>query len=160
MGRDITEILLTPLDWVTRPIVKRMMRKMHTYQEIASDVLVTTEWVEYTAVEPMKFERMFQEVYLALKDCQRHIEKEGLIFPDGNVANPEVQLVDQFGGKHQLKGGSYHVMPVGRDSDLMEVSRAGFSARVPQDREYRSVLIRSDKPFRCERIVWHNYKLK
>ena len=90
--------------------------------------------------------------------------------PDGNVVNPEVQIVDEFGEIkerpdvygliHQLHGGSYGVTPVGGDSNLWRVNRAGYSGKLPKDREYHSVLVRSDKPFRCSQIVWHNYNLK
>ena len=160
MNRSLTEILRAPLDWVTRPFVERAMRRMHTYLEIANDAFITTEWVEFEPVESMRFERRYQEVYVSLRDCRMHTEKEGLILPDGTVVNPEVQIVDEFGEKHPLYRGSYGVMPVGGNSELLRVNRAGYSGNLPRDREYRSVLVRSDKPFRCSKIVWHNYNLK
>jgi|SRR5580765_4704182 len=81
MNRSLTEILLAPLDWVTRPFVERAMRRMHTYLEIANDAFITTEWVEFEPVESMRFERRYQEVYVSLRDCRMHTEKEGLILP-------------------------------------------------------------------------------
>ena len=118
MNRSLTQILLTPVGWAIDPFVKRAMRRMHTYQRIADDAFISTEWTEFKPVESMKFERRCQEVYLSVKDCRMDVEKEGLILSDGNVVNPEVQIADEFGEKHQLHGGSYGVTPVGGDSDL------------------------------------------
>jgi len=160
MNRSLTQILLAPVGWAIDPFVKRAMRRMHTYLEIAGDVFITTEWTEFKPVESTKFERKCQEVYLSVIGCRMDTEKEGLILPDGSVVNPEVQIVDEFGEKHQLHGGSYGVMPVGGDSDLLKVNRAGYSGKLPKYQEYRSVLVRSDKPFHCSKIVWHNYNLK
>jgi hypothetical protein len=66
----------------------------------------------------MKIERQSQEVYLTIKDCRMHMDKPGLILPDGAVVNPEVQIVDDEGNVYTLHSGKYGISPVGLNGDL------------------------------------------
>jgi hypothetical protein len=164
----LTEALDTLILFILSPFSSYIMGKMHVRREIACDVLISSEWTIITPQPPMKIEKRFQEISLKLEDCRHHNERNNLIFPDGTVIKPEkeifVEISDEYRNKYNLKGGRYKVNNYDEKSKTFAVHSAGFATKhpndLPADRTYTEVRIRSKKPFRCKKIIWHNYNMK
>lgn len=133
---------------------------------VASSVPITNEWTELSPEHPMKVVRDFQSVELEIKGAYiktDHSEDSGLYLPDGTYISPEVRIQDSEGNWRELKGGSYAASPRGAQTDVFEVSLAGFQLeeyKLPKDTTFRSISIRSDEPFTCEKVIWRNYNMK
>ena len=165
---DIIEILLTPIDFLLRPVVRHYSKQMRIEREIASDVLISTQWKTITPQPPLEIKKPFQSVSLELQDCKRKFSKnaEDLVFSDGTVVNAKreiaVEILDEYGNKYRLKSGQYGVNDYDEISGTFVVRFADFKypACLPKDRTYTEVRIRSEKSFRCKKIVWLDNKLK
>ena len=124
-----------------------------SYQvKLSGPVEIHNEWVEFMPKEPLKVDKTFQWVVLELEPPLRNdIYKEGkgpasggILMPDGEVINPEIEVIDQYGNKFSL------------------VWRGGFGFKpgyrpqgeYPRDREYTKVRIRSARPIKCKSIYW------
>src|SRR5258705_194650 len=95
---------------------------------------------------------MFLERQYLVFDVAAPFELEhrawGVRLPDGSISTPEVQLVDEYGNTFNLDQPSMF-------SPTSHFTQRGFSLRdLPQDRVYRAVRIRSDKPIQYSRIMW------
>lgn len=139
---------------------------MYVDRTISSNVPITNEWTELTTDSPMGVVRDFQSVELEIKGAYIRTdqsEDRGLYLPDGTYISPEVRIQDSEGNWRELKGGSYAASPRGTQTDVFEVSLAGFHLgdyKLPKDTTFRSISIRSDKPFTCEKVIWRNYNMK
>lgn len=127
---------------------------LDTDREIIGQVTISSAWVEITPQPPLKPEQQTQSIVLSLEDplSLAYAEHGRVEFHDGTTANIEVQLIDRDGTIYDLTS-----------TDIDHALRLTFAydrsagTRLPQDRVYRSVRIRSDKPIRCRRIIWHGH---
>ena len=124
-------------------------------RDIAGSIEITSQWLEIKPEPPLNSSKKIQLVLLELAgDYTPDFQSQGIRFSDGLSVVPEVQLVDENGKVFPLK----LVMVNHRDrSGSSVMARVGFGAPdLPQDKDYRMVRIRSDKPIECSRIVWQN----
>lgn len=163
------EIPVIPVEFVLDPVSNYFLGKMHIRQEIAKDVLISSDWTVITPGSPMKIKKRFQEISLLLEDCQQNILKnrENLIFSDGTVINPSkqitVEIFDEDGNKYNLKSGKYTISNFDEKNGRVSVSSAGFKSLkfgLPKNKTFKEVRIRSDKPFQCKAVIWHDYNMK
>jgi hypothetical protein len=138
---------------------------MYVDREIARDTSVTADWTEIIPELPMKISRRQQSVAVKIDGAYTSIgadAESGLFLPDGTKFFPEVQISDLDGKWYPLKGGSYSLGGSrGDGGDFRYIHLAGFrSLDLPKDKQFRSVRIRSDVPFMCEKVIWRNYDLK
>jgi hypothetical protein len=160
---------LIPVEFALRPITSYFLRGMHLHQELAQDILITSDWTVIAPEMPMKIKKRFQEISFVLENCQQNFGKnrENLMFSDGTVINPAKQIVieifDEDGDKYELKSGSYSVGNFDHKAGRVGVGRAGFRSHkiaLPRNKIFKEVRIRSDKTFRVKKIFWHDFNMK
>ena len=124
-----------------------------TDRDIAGATAITSQWSEIGPLPALKPSGKQSLVILELEgDYTPDFQAQMLLFPDGSLGIPEVQLVDQQGQVFPLR----FLMVHHRDrtgSDVM--GGVGFGAPdLPTDRSYGKVRVRSDKPIKCSKIIW------
>jgi hypothetical protein len=121
-------------------------------RKIKGPITITSEWTEIKLNPPLKPEREEHDVvlYLAEPYTGDLLHAGGVNLPDGSVVMPEVQIVDTEGNIYTLKATGF------RGKELMRFTLRGQL----DNREYRSVRIRSAKPINCKEIIWSNWNWK
>src|SRR5262249_1459594 len=89
--------------------------------KISGPTSVGNEWLEIHPESPLKAKKTYQYVYLVLEPPFKDdfYEKgrgpnkgKGILMPDGEVINPEVDIVDQYGNTFNfIYGGSIGLKP-------------------------------------------------
>lgn len=121
-------------------------------REIKGAITISSDWIEITPDKPLKPTRDVQMITIALEPpFQGEFEAKAIRTPDGSLVQPQVQLVDQNGNTFELNYGGFR----GR----MAMDFSNFD-KLPKDREYKTVRIRSDKPINCKKILWSCYNWK
>jgi hypothetical protein len=124
--------------------------------KISGPVTITDGWLELNPGTNLKADRTFQWVVLELKPPFKddfHDEGKGpnrgkgILLPDGEVINPEIEVIDQFGNK-------FNLVYAGAEG-LNPKYGARYPDKLPRDREYTVVRIRSPKPIECQAVYWH-----
>ena len=166
LSRDFVVEVLEPAAFVIGggPIFYLIGKWQDRHMTIAEDVIVTPEWTEYVSKKPMVTKRRCQEISLWVDGCgsprDRSLRGSGsLIFADGTLVRPQVQIVDEFGKIRILKGGHHLLGHSNLPNGVRTIQYAGYDGNL-SNRKFVSILIRSDKPFRCTKITWHNYSPK
>ena len=124
--------------------------------ELSGPVTIGDQWVELRPQSPLKAEKTFQWVQLVLEPPFKEDFDEqgkgpnkgkGILMPDGEVINPEIEVIDQYGNAFNLVygGGSGIELP---NYDLQ------YPNKLPSDREYKSVRLRSSRPIKCKAVNW------
>jgi hypothetical protein len=132
--------------------VYRLFKPYSDY-EVSGPVTISSEWLEITPEKPLRTGRQIHLIVIEL-DAAIKIERDGwgLILPDGSVSKAEVQLVDQDGKIYYLDHPA-----VWQDPSTGTTLREFSSPDLPENKVYRAVRIRADKPIRCNRVFWRNY---
>lgn len=74
-----------------------------------------------------------------------------------------IVISDVQGTWYRLDGGGYTTGKFDDETSTFREVSASFSARdpeLPSNVEFRTIRIRSDKPFICTKVIWRNYNLK
>ena len=140
-----------------------VLRPMYVYHEIGRNINVNSEWTELTPSSTMKIKRRFQAVTLVVDHAQYNGKTKELFFRDGTTVIPELQISDVQGNWYQLEGGSYSTGKFDDETSTFREVSASFSARnpdLPSNGEFRTIRIRSNRPFICAKVIWRNYDLK
>lgn len=127
-----------------------------SYQvKLAGTVTLESQWVEFRPKLALRADKTFAWVLLDLAaplqddaygEGKGPLKGKGILMPDGEVINPDVEVIDQYGNTFQLvysgaKGGPIYGCP--------------YPNKLPPDREYKSVRIRSPRPIKCKAIYWY-----
>lgn len=122
--------------------------------KISGPLTIGEAWVELHAEPQLKADKDIPQLVLDLegpfkddfyKEGRGPNKGKGILMPDGEVINPEVELVDQNGNVFALVyGGARGGAPVYQ-----------YPSELPQDRGYKTVRIRSPKPIKCKAIYWY-----
>jgi hypothetical protein len=126
------------------------------WTRISGPVVIEGEWLELRPESPLKAEKTFQWVAIELEppfkdDLNREgsgpESGRGILTPEGETINPRVEVLDQHGNSFALVNmGSSRGRPVyGYDQ----------SGKLPSDREYTVVRLRSAKPIKSKAIYWY-----
>ena len=130
-------------------------RFFHPYldRQLAGATTISVNWLEITPKEPLRADRVVQEVVLYVDKPVTHPRDSWeLILPDGSKVKPEVQLVDNDGRVYELNEPTRFTKP-----GSSEAFQSGFSARLPNDKTFRTVRLRSNGAFGVSKIVWRCY---
>jgi hypothetical protein len=73
---------------------------------------------------------------------------KGILIPDGEVINPEIEIVDERGNTFSLTYG-------GASGVQLPNYALSYPRKLPQDRTYTLVRIRSSRPINCNAIYWY-----
>jgi hypothetical protein len=120
-------------------------------QEISGPVTISTEWTEFTPKEPLQPDKETQEVVLnSAEPLVRNTALHDIRLADGTAVKPELQLIDQSGNVFVADDVDRYPTP-----SLYNEGISCSVTRLPQDRLYTKVRVRSDKTLKLSRIVWH-----
>lgn len=123
--------------------------------QISGPASLGEEWAEFRPAAPLKAEKNFQWVVLELEppfkyDLKREGDGpkkgQGILMPDGDVINPEIELIDQYGNV-------FRFVWAGAKGDA-PVYDLPYPDKLPRDREYTAIRIRSPRPVKCKAIYW------
>jgi len=131
-------------------------QKADSYEiKISGPVTIGEEWIEIEPASPLKAEKDLQMIFLELEpplkgdvynEGKEPNKGKGILMPDGEVINPEIEVLDQYGNKFKLVySGGIGFKPT---YDLP------YPDKWPRDREYKTIRIRSPKPIKCKAIYW------
>jgi hypothetical protein len=119
-------------------------------------------WLEFSPTPYLKADKDWQEVGLELEqpfnddffsEGKGPNKGKGILMPDGDVINPEIEVVDQYGNVFPLVySGAKGVGGNGKGGTI--TYKRPHPDEFPRDREYKSVRIRSSKPIKCKAIYW------
>ena len=79
--------------------------------KISGPLTISEEWIELHPEQPLKAEKTFQWVYLELeppfkgdlsKDGKEPNKGKGILMPDREVINPDIEVIDQYENKFPL----------------------------------------------------------
>jgi hypothetical protein len=137
---------------------------MYVDREIATDVSIGKDWIEFTPTSTMKIYRDHQAVTLVVERATSRTGARGFVLKDGTHIEPEVQISDINGNWYVLKGGSY-TLGDGNDPEtgtryIKSASFGAYNPALPANTEFKTIRIRSENPFTCKTVVWRNYNLK
>jgi hypothetical protein len=123
--------------------------------KISGPITIGEEWIEIHPDSPLKAEKTYQWVYLDLEppfkgdlynEGKGPNKGKGILMPDGEVINPQIEVIDQYGNTFKLVfGGGIGLKPRYKVPSPNEL---------PRDREYTTVRIRSPRPIKCKAIFW------
>lgn len=122
------------------------MLSTDTEQHVAGEMTLTPDWIEITPERPLRPLKQYQVIVLeGVVPLERFDPYERALRPDGDGLRPEVVLVGERGELVPVelrRGGTY------------SSHESGFVGYAP-DGVYVKVRVRSGKPARLRRIVWH-----
>jgi len=73
---------------------------------------------------------------------------KGILMPDGDVINPEIEVVDENGNTFSFVYG-------GASGVQLPNYTLQYPAKLPQDRTYKLVRIRSSRQITCKAVYWY-----
>ena len=152
-------VIAAVLVFVGNAYIKYSLRAMHRRETLAENVRVNSDWQEIRFEEPLKGEKQVQKVMLSIDGYEHNLHDNDfgkIRLTDGTFVNPEIQIVDENDKIYQLRDGTRLGNSVGFSPDQEIHGTYEF----PRDVAYKSVKIRSDKPFQCSRIYWYDHDLK
>lgn len=135
------------------------VKAMHKKQTVAENIQVTSDWLEVSLEKPLKTTKQVQKVMLSIegyKSDYRNNDFGNIKLADGTSINPEIQVVDESDKIYELRDGTR----TGNDVGFYPNKEIHGTHSFPNDVTYKTIKIRSDKPFLCKRIYWYDYDLK
>lgn len=127
--------------------------------KISGAVTIGDQWVECRPDSPLKAEKDFQLVLLDLEPPLKDdfysegkgLDKgKGILTPEGNVVNPEVELTDKFGNTFSLVYRGATGIVGSKENPLYGLP----PDELPRDREYTLIRLKSARPIKCSAIYW------
>lgn len=95
-------------------------------------------------------DRNFVSIYLT-PPLEDDIMDGGIRLPNGEISNPVILLVDEFGHEYILEYSG---------SRGKRICNYEYEGLLPKDRDYQKIILKSDFLIRTEKIVWSGYDLK
>jgi hypothetical protein len=117
---------------------------------------VTNQWIELHPKPSLRADKDNQLVVLELEpplkdDFYREgkgpNKGQGILMPDGEVINPEMEVIDQYGN-------TFNLVYAGARRTFWPAYNLPHPNAWPRDREYRVVKIRSPRPIKIKAIYW------
>ena len=124
--------------------------------KISGPVTIGSEWIEFRPEPLLRADKDFHVVRLDLEppfkddfyDQGNGSNKgAGILMPDGEVINPEIEIIDQSGNVYKL-------VYAGSRRTFSPIYNRPSPGEFPRDREYKTVRIRSPKQIKCKAIYW------
>lgn len=120
--------------------------------KLSGPVTLDGGWVEFRSEAPLRADKDMQWVILDLETPFKENsslgpgKEGGILTPDGDVINPEVEVVDQDGSTFKLvwsgtKWGHSGYQPP-------------YPEKLPRNREYKFIRMRSPKPVTLKAVYW------
>jgi hypothetical protein len=158
-GIGVVLILLVGL-WFGIFVIQKIYRLYNPYldYEISGYTTIRTEWTEISFANLIIPERPENEVIVEFESLYTPSRQdEGLLLPDGSILAPEIQVVDQQGNIFELN----KVLGLGPQSfGRGMVDPETWKNKLPRDRSYKAIRIRSNKSVKATRIYWQSYSFE
>lgn len=135
------------------------LKNMHKKTIVAENAQITSEWLEIKPEKPLETAKLVQNVQLLIEGYKSDIQNSDfgdITLSDGTRINPEIEIVDENGKVYKLKDSHRIGNLIGFSVD----EKFHGSHSFPKDVKYKTIRIRSDKPFQCEKVIWYDYDLK
>lgn len=134
----------------------------HSYSvKISGPLTLDERWAEFHPGKGLKRDRDWQEIGLKLeqpfnfdffgKGAGPH-KRQGILMPDGDVINPEIEVIDHLGNVFPLVFSGARVPGSGRGGTVLY--HRPYPQKFPRDRIYETVRIRSPRQISCKAIYW------
>ena len=127
------------------------------YEEtsLADEFLISKDWKEIESSGRIKIEKdkQFIEILLEPPDTAWSNGKSEIRSGDRTI-HPEIKLIDSEGTEYLLKanaGRLYH------DKEFVEF---GFDGKLPTDKTFSKLMLRSDEPLKVRGILWAGYNFR
>lgn len=123
---------------------------------LSGPMTIADQWIELQSKTPLKADKDSQMVVLELEPPLKYdLYKEGkepnagkgILMSDGEVINPEIEVIDQYGN-------SFKLIWRGARKTFSPVYSLPYPNKFPRDREYKSLRIRSPRPINVKAIYW------
>lgn len=138
-------------------------RGRHYTITVADNVEVSADWSEIKSDYPLKPSKQIHDIDLVVDGLSYHLKTKQNLLPSGEAVNPEVELVDTDGNVHRLRSGGGGVGDYNTATDTFGSATMSFrlvTDDLPSSAKFQTIRIRSDIPFRCSKINWHNWRMK
>ncbi|HZH32133.1 MAG TPA: hypothetical protein VEY11_15315 [Pyrinomonadaceae bacterium] len=128
---------------------------MHSDQQVSGEIMISSEWVTITPKERMEPRKQYQSLVLDTAEPLLKVNHnpENIQFADGSAVRPEARIVDDHGKVYDLKM-MRAPTPSMHENSIVDVGS------LPDDRAYTQVRLRSERPLRLSRVLWHCYNGK
>jgi hypothetical protein len=127
---------------------------------IAKSVMVTREWTEIDIDPSVTPAKRAQYINLRINDFKvdRNSNSFDIKLPDGKIVAPEIELYDEFGQSFEFHHSGFAMKAY--DDVTFTPGPSNQMVKLPADRKYTKLRIRSDIPFSCDQIYWRDYHPK
>lgn len=124
--------------------------------EVAGPTEITDQWLEIQPKQHFKSDKDYHLIVLDLEppfkyDLYREGKEpnkgQGILTPEGDVINPQLQVIDQTGK-------AYDLVYAGARRNFWPAYGLPSPNKWPTDREYTSIRIRSPRRIKCKAIYW------
>lgn len=129
----------------------------HGYEiRIAGPTEITSQWLEVQAKPLLQADKDSHLIVLELEppfkydlhqEGKEPNKGQGILMPDGEVINPEIQIIDQ-------NGTTFDLVYAGARRSFWPAYGLPYPNQWPRDRHYKTVRIRSTRPIKCKAIYW------
>lgn len=122
---------------------------------LAKNVRISQEWTEITVAPSLSTSHRSQSIRLRIANFESDSNSNSFAIrlPDGSVIAPEIELYDEAGNRFELRHSGF-------SSKYYEAVVFSPAAKLPTDREYTKLKIRSAVAFTCDEINWLDYDPK
>jgi hypothetical protein len=134
----------------------------HSYSvKISGPLTLDERWSEFHQEKGLKADKDWQEIGLKLEQPYSFDffgkgtgsnKGQGILMPDGDVINPEIEVIDQFGNVFSLVFSGARVSGSGKGGTVLY--HKPYPQKFPRDRVYETVRIRSPRQISCKAIYW------
>ncbi len=124
--------------------------------KLSDPITINDQWIELKPEASLKADKDSQMVVLDLepplkydfyKEGKEPNAGKGILMPDGEVINPEIEVIDQYGN-------SFKLIWRGARKTFSPIYSLPYPNKFPRDREYTTVKIHSARPIKCKAIYW------
>jgi hypothetical protein len=124
--------------------------------KLSGPVILNEQWIELRPESRLKPDKDFQWVMLQLEapfkddvlgEGKGPMSGKGVLTPDGETINPEVEVIDD-------NGNTYVFVWKGSRAGSPIYGYAPHADGLPKDRLYKTVRLRSPKPIKCKAVYW------
>jgi hypothetical protein len=118
-------------------------------QVVAGETILTTDWIEITPESPLRLSKQYQLLILdGVEPVAKSVWQERAARPGLGDPDLEVVLISERG----------EAVPVRLSRAALAVPHQSQFTGCPPDGVYLKLRVRSDKPARLRKIVWHCWR--
>jgi hypothetical protein len=158
--KNILGTLFSVLFFLPMLLIAACLRDSYSVK-VSGPVTLNEMWIEFHPQSPLKPDKDWQEIGLELEqpfnddffnEGTGPNKGKGILMPDKDVINPDIEVIDQYGNVFALVYSGAHVPGNGKGGTVLY--QRPYPEKFPRDREYKTVRIRSPRPIKLKAIYW------